>query len=111
MGRVFAATNSNSIEGGVRKKTIGREITIGPTAIKFITIAIFGILAMVYLAQSTAGANRSVKLRDLEEKSSYLKLEKERLEVEQTRLKSLKEIDNGVEKNVMEPINAVEHIE
>lgn len=106
----MAITNSNSSISGVRKKTIGREIIIGPTAIKFITVAIFAILAMVYLAQSTAGANRSVKVRDLEERSSQLKLEQERLEVEQTRLKSLKEIDSGTEKNVMEPVTSVQHL-
>lgn len=93
MGRVFTSTNSKSAEAGVRKKTINREIVIGPTAIKFITIAIFGILALVYLAQSTSGANRSIKVNDLEDKRAQLQLEKERLEVEQTRLKSLKSID------------------
>jgi len=110
VGRVMAITNSNSSISGVRKKTIGREIIIGPTAIKFITVAIFAILAMVYLAQSTAGANRSVKVRDLEERSGQLKLEQERLEVEQTRLKSLKEIDSGTEKNIMEPVTSVQHL-
>lgn len=110
VGRVLAITNSNSVIQGARKKTIGREIIIGPTAIKFVTIAIFAILAMIYLAQSTAGANRSVKIRNLDEQSSQLLLEKERLEVEQTRLKSLKEIDNGTEKNVMEPVTTIEKL-
>lgn len=107
MGRVLTMTNSNSVAAGVRKKTIGREIVIGPNAIKFVTIAIFAILALVYLAQSTAGANRSVKVRDLSDKKAQLQLEQERLEVEQTRLKSLKEIDSGVEKPALEPIKAV----
>ena len=110
MGRALALTRSNSNIRGDRKKTIGREIVIGPTAIKFISVAIFAILAMVYLVQSTAGANRSVRVRDLEEKSGQLKLEQERLEVEQTRLKSLKEIDSVIEKNVMEPVTAVQNL-
>ena len=107
MGRVLTMTNSNSMTTGVRKKTIGREIVIGPNAIKFVAIAIFAILALVYLAQSTAGANRSVKVRDLSDKKAQLQLEQERLEVEQTRLKSLKEIDSGVEKPALEPVGAV----
>lgn len=107
MGRVLTMTNSNSVTAGVRKKTIGREIVIGPNAIKFVTIAIFAILALVYLAQSTAGANRSVKVRDLSDKKAQLQLEQERLEVEQTRLKSLKEIDSGVEKPALEPVGAI----
>jgi len=107
VGRVLTMTNSNSVTAGVRKKTIGREIVIGPNAIKFVTIAIFAILALVYLAQSTAGANRSVKVRDLSDKKAQLQLEQERLEVEQTRLKSLKEIDSGVEKPALEPVGAI----
>jgi len=103
VGRVFTATNSNSFTAGERKKTISRDIVIGPTAIKFIAIAIFSILALVYLAQSTAGANRSMKVRDLDTNKSQLELEKERLSVEQTRLKSLKEIDNGVDKAALVP--------
>ena len=110
MSRALAFTRSNSNIRGDRKKTIGREIVIGPTAIKFISVAIFAILAMVYLVQSTAGANRSVRVRDLEERSGQLKLEQERLEVEQTRLKSLKEIDSVIEKNVMEPVTAVQNL-
>lgn len=107
MGRVLTVTNSNHTASGVRKKTVKRELVIGPTAIKFIAVTIFAILALVYLAQSTSGANRSIKVRDLQDRNSELQLEKERLEVEQTRLKSLKEIDGGVtqEKQVMEPIS------
>lgn len=110
MGRVLTVTNSNSSASGVRKKTIGRELVIGPNAIKFVAVAIFAILALVYLAQSTSGANRSIKVRDFQDKKAELKLEKERLEVEQTRLKSLKEIDNGVEKPTLEPISEVDHV-
>ncbi len=94
-----------------RKKTVSKEIVIGPVAIKFITIIIVAVLAVVYLSQSTAGAGRSIKMRDIESKKTELNLEKERLEAEQTRLKALKEIDNGVEKQVMEPISQVDHID
>lgn len=110
MGRVFTITNSNNFAEGVRKKTIKKEIVIGPTAIKFVAIAIFAILAVVYLAQSTSGANRSVKIRDLEGEKAQMQLEKEGLEVEQTRLRSLKGIDNGVEKPPLEPVSSVDHV-
>ena len=110
MGRIFEVTSSNTTAIGVKKKTIGREIVIGPNAIKFIAIFIFAVLAIVYLSQSTAGANRSVKIRDLNSQKDQLELEKEQLESEQTRLRSLKEIDNGVEKQVMEPVSAVDHV-
>ncbi len=111
MGRNFLVTRGNTIELGRKKKTISRSIAIGPNAVKFIALTIIAILAVVYLSQSTAGAGRSVKLRDLESAKDDLTLEKERLESEQTRLKALKEIDNGVEKQVMEQVTNVNHIE
>jgi len=95
---------------GVRKKTIRRDIVIGPNAIKFITIIIAAVLAVVYLGQSTAGAGRSIKIRDIENKKSDLMLERERLQTEQTRLKSLKEIDNNIEKPSLEPVSGVNHL-
>lgn len=109
MGRNFVVTNSRSFELGKRKKTVGRQIVIGGTAIKFIAITIMAVLAVVYLSQSTAGASRSIKIRDYESQKDDLNLQKERLEAEQTRLKSLREIDSGIEKQPMEPVSAVQH--
>ena len=111
MGRILTVTNSNTNIQGKRKKTIRREIVIGSNAIKFVTITILAILAIVYLNQSTAGANRSIKISDLEQNKSQLALEKERLEAEQTRLESLKEIDNGIQKQVLEPGSSVNHLQ
>jgi len=111
VGRILTVTNSNSFSAGRRKKTISREIVIGSNAIKFITITIVAILAIVYLNQSTAGANRSIKISDIEQSKTQLTLEKERLQAEQTRLKSLKEIDGGIEKQIMEPGSQVGHIQ
>jgi len=110
VGRSFVITKSNSIELGRKKKTVSRSITIGPNAIKFITLTVIAVLAVVYLSQSTAGAGRSVNLREIQDSKDNLMLEKERLEAEQTRLKALKEIDGGIKKQVMEPVDSVGHI-
>lgn len=100
--------NRNTI--GRRKKTVGREIVIGPTVIKFVTVMICAVLAIVYLTQSTAGANRGIKIRDLETRSGQLNLEKERLETEQARLNSLHTIESGVDTNSLEPVTSVDHL-
>jgi hypothetical protein len=110
VNRIISVSSGAERVQNRRHKTVNREIVIGPNAIKFVAIAICALLSLVYLTQSTAGANRSVRIRNLESKQADLQLEKERLEVEQTRLKSLKEIDNGVEKNVLEPVSSVEHV-
>ncbi len=111
MGRYLTITNSDKTKEGIRKKTIGRSITIGPTAIKFITVAIFATLALVYLTQSTAGANRSMEIRELDSREAELELQKERLEVEKNRLKSLNEIDSKFEQAELEPVSRVEHLQ
>ena len=109
MARDFIITNSNSIRLGRKKSTISKGLSVGPNAIKFITLTIAAILAVVYLSQSTAGAPRSIRIRDIESKKADLILEQERLESEQTRLKALREIDNGIEKQPMEPVSSVDH--
>jgi len=111
VGRILTITNSNENTVGVKKRSIKREIVIGPNAIKFISITIFAILALVYLTQSTAGANRSMKVRDVNDKQAALELQKEQLEVEKYRLQSLTEIEGGIEKPAMQPISQVEHIQ
>lgn len=111
MGRMLTITNSSDAHLGVKKKAIKREIVIGPTAIKFITLAIFAILGLVYLTQATEGANRSIKVRDINDKKAEIELKRERLEVEKVRLQSLQQIDQNVEKPSLEPISKVEHLE
>lgn len=111
MGRDYIVTKSSSVELGKKKRTFSRSIVIGPNAIKFVTLTIIAILAVVYLSQSTAGAGRSVQIRELQSKKDDLSLEKERLEAEQTRLKALKEIDSGVPKQIMEPVSSVGHVD
>lgn len=110
MGRSYILTNSNSFETGTRKRTVGRQFAIGPNAIKFISLTIVAILAVVYLSQSTAGATRSVQIRDFESQKESLTLQKERLEAEQTRLRALKEIDNGIAKQPLEQGATVGHL-
>lgn len=110
MSGFYNVTNSNESDRGFKKRTIAREIVIGPRAIKFIAIAIVAILALVYLNQSTAGANRSIEVRELNSKEQELKLKKERLEVEKARLKSLNEINANIEKTQFEPMSKVDHL-
>ena len=111
MSKMLFVTRSNEIQPGIRKRAIKREIIIGPTAIKFITIAIFAILALIYLTQSTANANRSIRVRDVsDKKTNYEEIEK-RLEDEKTRLQSLRQIDQETPKVQMEPVSQVDHLE
>ena len=108
---MLTMTNSSNSGLGVKKRAIKREIVIGPNAIKFVTLAIFAILALVYLTQSTEGANRSIRVRDISDKKAELELKEERFEVEKVRLRSLQQIDQNIQKPAMEPISKVEHVD
>jgi exosome complex RNA-binding protein Rrp42 (RNase PH superfamily) len=110
MGRILTITNSRDTSIGIKKRAIKKELTIGSTTIKFVSIAIFAVLALVYLTQSTAGANRSLEVRDLTNKTSDLQLRKEQLEVEKARLNSLNQIDASIEKPSLTPVTAVDHL-
>lgn len=111
MGRILTITNSRETAIGVKKRAFKKDIKIGTNAIKFISIAIFAILALVYLTQSTAGANRSIDVGKLTDEAQTLTEQKERLEVEKARLNSLGAIDAGIEKQPLTPVTSVDHVD
>ncbi|EKD56788.1 MAG: hypothetical protein ACD_58C00092G0002 [uncultured bacterium] len=91
-------TKTNNLDAGIRKRTISREIKIGPLSLQFITVIIFAALALLYLAQSTQSASKNYKVRELTDKKIELEQENERLQIESTRLKSL----NGIKEKTDE---------
>jgi hypothetical protein len=95
-------TNQNSLESGVRKRTIGREIKLGPLSLSFVTVVILAGLALFYLAQSTQSATNNYQIRELEDKKAEIANENKRLEVEAVRLKSLNEIKKSTENGALE---------
>jgi len=111
VGRDFVVTRSNRMGRGRKKTTISKSIVIGPSAIKFVTLTIVAVLAVVYLSQSTAGANQSIQVRDIQSTKDRLGLEEERLQAEQTRLQSLRNIDSGTPKDTMQPVSNVNYID
>lgn len=111
MGRNFIVTRGNRVGVGRKKKTISKSIVIGPSAIKFITLTIVAVLAIVYLNQSTAGASQAVTVRDIESTQNTLLLEQERLQAEQTRLTALKNIDSVTQKQTMTPVTGVIYVD
>lgn len=96
MGRNFIVTNSVSASIGSKKRTVGRKIFIGPKAARFIAVIIFSSLGLLYLTQSTQGADRSYKLRDLSDQKTQLTEQRDRLKIEESRLESLNEIDKSL---------------
>lgn len=115
MGRNFVATSSSSANIGVKKRTVSRRLSIGPKAARFIAVVIFAALGILYLTQSTQGAERSYKLRDLSSEKTKLTEERDRLKIEESRLKSLNEIDKSLnpaptEANKLQPAASVNYL-
>lgn len=95
-------TNQNTTEAGIRKRTIGREVKLGPLSLSFFTVVILAGLALFYLAQSTQSATNNYKVRELEDKKTQIIDENKRLEIEAVRLKSLNEIKKSTENGALE---------
>lgn len=103
-------TKSNNQELGIRKRTINREFKLGPLSIQFVTIVILSALALLYLVQSTEGATKNYQIRELENKKSQLQDDKDRLEVESIRLKSINEIKDKTQSMGLESFNQVNYL-
>lgn len=86
---------TNTWEPGFRKKTIKREIKIGPVSLKFITLAIIAIGGLFYLAESSQATTTRYEIMQLTETKSQLEKRSKDLEVQAARLKSLNEINNN----------------
>lgn len=102
-------TNSNDNQLGIRKRTIGQDVKIGPLSIQFVIIIILATVALLYLAQSTQSATKNYQIRELEDKKAKLEQENERLEIESVRLKSLNEIKNNLQDLNLEPVKQTDH--
>jgi len=107
--------NKDNTSKNFRKRTISREISVGPLTLKFITVIIIAALCILYLAQSTQGATQNYQLRELEQTKRELEKENERLGVEAVRLQALKNIDIDKDKKEeekdFEEISEVEYVE
>ncbi len=86
---------TNSWQPGFRKKTVRRELKIGPISLKFITIALLAVAALFYLTQSAQSSTFKYQIMELEDQKSNVQADISQLEVESARLKSLNEIKNS----------------
>jgi len=93
---------------GTRRRTLSKSLKVGPISLKFIGIAILAAAGLFYLAQSTQQATKNYQFRGLEETRDKMEAERERLELETIRLKSLnqlKEVESSLGLQPVEKIN------
>lgn len=98
-------TRGNSWQSGRRKRTVGREIKVGPLSLKFITLSLLAIAALFYLAQSAQGSSQKYQIMQLASTKQELVAKTKDLEVEAARLKSLDEIKKNAARSDLQSIN------
>lgn len=82
-----------------------RGIRFGPVSLGFITVILFSLISLFYLAQSNQITTKGYVLRELEVEKSKILSENERLQVEAARLESLNKISSKAEELSMVPVN------
>jgi len=82
-------------EPGFRKRTVKKEIKIGPISLKFLTVALIAVGALLYLAQSSQSSSQKYQLMQLGNQKKEVEAKSKDLEIEAARLKSLNEIKNS----------------
>lgn len=103
MAKYLTITNSKITKLGYKKRTLERQIYIGPISLKFLIIGLLSILLLIYIAQSNEASLKGYKLQELQEAKNNLLLENQRLNLEAIRLKSLESLENKKELNLVPP--------
>jgi len=89
---------------GQRKRGISRKVAFGPGSLKVIAFIILAAFSFFYLSQSSQSATKTIQVSDLEQKEKDITAEKERLEVESSRLKALSVIQEKAKEKGMEQV-------
>ncbi len=110
MGRLLTITRSDTVEFGIRKSAYAPQVKVGKRSLGFITIILFLILSLFYLAQTNQIATKGYKIRELEEKKAQELNKQESLKIEAARLRSIKEIQNNASNLEMVPATEINYV-
>lgn len=83
---------------------------LGKYSVAFVVVSIVFVSSLLYLSQSNKMALRGYDIAELEQKKQELLQEKERLEIESSRLQSIQEIQGGIKDSGMVPINKINYL-
>lgn len=94
-----------------RKRTIKKQpVSMGPGALRFITIFILAILTIIYLVQSTKGSTKQIEISDIQDKTETLKSQRQDIGLEAVRLKSLQNLNQNPEASGYEQVTQTEDL-
>lgn len=81
-------TNGTLVKPGLRRRTIQRQISLGPVSLRLVTILIVAAAAVIALAQSTQSATKNYEVEKLKSEVSSKEKEMKELQTESIRLRA-----------------------
>lgn len=94
-----------------RKRTLKKQpVSMGPGALRFITIFILAVLTIIYLIQSTKGSTKQMEISNIQDQAETLKNERQDIGLEAVRLKSLQKLNQNPDLNGYEQVTKTEDL-
>lgn len=99
-------TSKNTHRAGIQKRTIDRQVKIGPISFKFITLLICATVVLLFIGVQSQAATKSYTVYGLTNSLKDLERENEQLKSEATRLKSISQISTIATEQNLESVKS-----
>lgn len=115
---IYPTLTEGQGEGKMKDRTKRRKFNkryrpqfrLGRFSLGFIILLFMFSLSLLYLSQSNKMAVKGYDMASLEKQKQELSEEKERLEIESSRLQSIQQIENGLKESGMVPVKKINYI-
>lgn len=89
-------TNGMLVQPGMRRRTVQRQVSLGPVSLRIVTIVIVSAAVLMALMQSTSAATKSYELTKLEQVKQQKENDIDLTNTEVARLRALNQ-DNALQ--------------
>lgn len=80
------------------------------SASRYIPLVLFALIAMLYIAQSTQSSTKQLALQTIQTEQSTVSTQQNQLQLEATRLQSLKAVSTSADSQKLTPVTDVEYL-
>lgn len=108
MAGYLTITNARTAKKGIRKRTVAKNVRIGPVTFVVTTVSIFALIGFLFLAQLFQTSTKGYEISALRDQAGELKEENKKLEIKAAELRSFENVNQSVEKfNMVKSNNVV----
>ncbi|MFH2105119.1 MAG: hypothetical protein ABII72_02685 [Parcubacteria group bacterium] len=108
MAGYLTITNARTAKRGIRKRTVVKNVHIGPVTFVVTTVSIFALIGFLFLAQLFQTSTKGYEISALRDQVGDLKDENKKLEIKAAELRSFENVNQSVEKfNMVKSNNVV----